>query len=143
MAPSSLCIFVVHPIFCLMTSLTLYFLIFLLLFKYSCFHFSPSSPSAPPISASYPQSYPVWLCPCVFYPCSLMTFPYFPHYLLPPPLWLLSDYSLFQCIWFYFARLFVLLIRFQLKVRSYAVSYTHLTLPTTIGWCRSRWSPYH
>ena len=22
-----------------------------------------------------------------------------------------------------------------------AVSYTHLTLPTTIGWCRSRWSP--
>ena len=25
----------------------------------------------------------------------------------------------------------------------YAVSYTHLTLPTTIGWCRSRWSPYH
>ena len=24
-----------------------------------------------------------------------------------------------------------------------AVSYTHLTLPTTIGMCRSRWSPYH
>ena len=24
-----------------------------------------------------------------------------------------------------------------------SVSYTHLTLPTTIGWCRSRWSPYH
>ena len=23
------------------------------------------------------------------------------------------------------------------------VSYTHLTLPTTIGWCRSRWSPDH
>ena len=23
------------------------------------------------------------------------------------------------------------------------VSYTHLTLPTTSGWCRSRWSPYH
>ena len=23
------------------------------------------------------------------------------------------------------------------------VSYTHLTLPTTIGWCRSRWAPYH
>ena len=27
--------------------------------------------------------------------------------------------------------------------RQQAVSYTHLTLPTTIGWCRSRWSPYH
>ena len=23
------------------------------------------------------------------------------------------------------------------------VSYTHLTLPTKIKWCRSRWSPYH
>ena len=24
-----------------------------------------------------------------------------------------------------------------------AVSYTHLTLPTTVQGCRSRWSPYH
>ena len=24
-----------------------------------------------------------------------------------------------------------------------AVSYTHLTLPTTTLWCRARWSPYH
>ena len=24
-----------------------------------------------------------------------------------------------------------------------AVSYTHLTLPTTLVKCRSRWSPYH
>ena len=24
-----------------------------------------------------------------------------------------------------------------------AVSYTHLTLPTIVEWCRSRWSPYH
>ena len=24
-----------------------------------------------------------------------------------------------------------------------AVSYTHLTLPTTLHECRSRWSPYH
>ena len=32
----------------------------------------------------------------------------------------------------------------QLYLDRYsAVSYTHLTLPTTIGWCRSRWSPYH
>ena len=27
--------------------------------------------------------------------------------------------------------------------KSYAVSYTHLTLPTTLHECRSRWSPYH
>ena len=30
-----------------------------------------------------------------------------------------------------------------LKGTYKTVSYTHLTLPTTIGWCRSRWSPYH
>ena len=24
-----------------------------------------------------------------------------------------------------------------------SVSYTHLTLPTTLSTCRSRWSPYH
>ena len=24
-----------------------------------------------------------------------------------------------------------------------AVSYTHLTLPTNVSMCRSRWSPYH
>ena len=29
------------------------------------------------------------------------------------------------------------------EIISEPVSYTHLTLPTTIGWCRSRWSPYH
>ena len=27
--------------------------------------------------------------------------------------------------------------------RVKAVSYTHLTLPTKLEWCRSRWSPYH
>ena len=26
---------------------------------------------------------------------------------------------------------------------QYPVSYTHLTLPTTLHECRSRWSPYH
>ena len=32
----------------------------------------------------------------------------------------------------------------RLAIRdSIAVSYTHLTLPTTIVLCRSRWSPYH
>ena len=27
--------------------------------------------------------------------------------------------------------------------RKGSVSYTHLTLPTKLEWCRSRWSPYH
>ena len=30
-----------------------------------------------------------------------------------------------------------------LSLRAITVSYTHLTLPTTIIRCRSRWSPYH
>ena len=32
---------------------------------------------------------------------------------------------------------------FQLIVALNPVSYTHLTLPTKLEWCRSRWSPYH
>ena len=40
---------------------------------------------------------------------------------LSPPLWPLSVCSLFPCLWFYFARLFVLLVRFHLQVRSYGI----------------------
>ena len=32
--------------------------------------------------------------------------------------------------------------QFYYKIER-AVSYTHLTLPTTLHECRSRWSPYH
>ena len=38
----------------------------------------------------------------------------FPVTSLPPPLWSLSVCSLFPSLWFYFAHLFVLLIRFHL-----------------------------
>ena len=31
----------------------------------------------------------------------------------------------------------------ETKENVQAVSYTHLTLPTTLVKCRSRWSPYH
>ena len=31
----------------------------------------------------------------------------------------------------------------EININPNAVSYTHLTLPTTVGPCRSRWSPYH
>ena len=31
----------------------------------------------------------------------------------------------------------------QIQDQQEPVSYTHLTLPTIIDWCRSRWSPYH
>ena len=43
---------------------------------------------------------------------------------------------------------FTLLFKFNFLIFNYfidyaAVSYTHLTLPTTGSLCRSRWSPYH
>ena len=33
--------------------------------------------------------------------------------------------------------------RFATGGETMPVSYTHLTLPTKLEWCRSRWSPYH
>ena len=86
---------------------------------------SVSSPSTslptPPIPTSHLQSSPHCLCPWVLYKCSLMILPSFsPIIPLASPLWPLSVCSLFPCLW-YFACLFVLLIRFQLKVISYGI----------------------
>ena len=68
-----------------------------------------------PIPPSLPQSIPPHcLCPSVLYSCSLASpFSFFPHY-PPPHLWSLSVCSSFHCLWFYFARLFVLFIGFHL-----------------------------
>ena len=66
-----------HPFY-----LFIYIYNYLLLFKYSCLHFSPP---LPPHHLSPPPTFdstPLWLCPCVLYTCSLMTLPLFPpHYL--------------------------------------------------------------
>ena len=43
--------------------------------------------------------------------------------------------------WTIFFCRFVPLLRSLISIP--AVSYTHLTLPTTCNLCRSRWSPYH
>ena len=66
--------------------------VFLLLFKYNCLHFHPTTSLAPPIPASHPRNYSLWFCPCVLYICSLMALP-----LLSPiiPLSLLSGYCQF------------------------------------------------
>ena len=108
-------------------------------------HFPPSI-LPPPFGFVHVSFIHVPENPSLFSPC-------YPH---PTHLWLLSVCSLFQCLWFYFTYLFVLLIRFYLQVKSYgicpslpglfhlaSVSYTHLTLPTRRDSCRSRWSPYH
>ena len=65
---------------------------------------------------------PLCLWPWVLYTCSLMTLPFHcPVISLPPLFWLLSLCSLFLCLWLYFARFFILLIRFHLEVRSYGI----------------------
>ena len=109
-----------------------YYYCFLLLFKYSCLHFPPPLPSAPPIPTSHPSLPPTHILPpfalsiCPLYrflddPC-----PIFPHYPFPTPLWLLSVCSLFQCLWLYFVCLFVLSnlesIRKKLFEKLYTVS---------------------
>ena len=70
--------------------------------------------------------------PCSHSQSLLLSVPMSPLYMflgLPlsifPPLtsshWSLPVCSLFPCLWFYFAHLFVLLIRFHLQVRSYGI----------------------
>ena len=85
------------------------------MFKYS-FLPPPPQPSPPPSPVSTP--FPCY-CPCVLYNGSCKPFTLFPYNPLPSPLWSLSACSQFQCLWLYFACLFVLLIliyRFVLMV---------------------------
>ena len=82
--------------------------------------FLPPLPPSPPIPTSHPQTHPLELFPCVPYTCSLMVLPLFPPLSLSPSL-LVTVNLLFQCLWFSFARLFLLLIRFHLQVRSYDI----------------------
>ena len=83
--------------------------------------FSPhySLPPYLPAPPTFNPRVPSCLCPCVLYTCSLMTrlllSPVFP---LPSPFWLLLICSLFSCLLFYLAHLFVLLIMFHLQVKS-------------------------
>ena len=43
----------------------------------------------------------------------------------------------------FYLKLFFDLLNKEYELRMTPVSYTHLTLPTNSGMCRSRWSPYH
>ena len=78
----------------------------------------PSPPHLPPFSDPHPTPR---CCPCVLYKCSYKPFNLFPWKSLLSLLWSLLAFSQFQCLWLYFACLFVLLIRFLLKVRSYGI----------------------
>ena len=71
-------------------------------------------------------------------------------------------YQLFACFYLhrkkkeaeaendFLEQLLILILLFEIELALFSnkemiepVSYTHLTLPTTVGPCRSRWSPYH
>ena len=68
------------------------------------YHHFPPSQCYPPLALSFSLLY-------MFLDDSSPSFPCHPPL---QPLWLLSVCSLFQCLWLYFACLFVLLIRFHL-----------------------------
>ena len=94
-----------------------------LIFYFSSRVVSIFTPPQPPIHSHLS---PLNLPPLALSMCPLYMFLdgpslIFPNYPSPPPLWLLSVYSLFECLWLYFAWLFVLLIRFHLQVRSYGI----------------------
>ena len=46
-----------------------------------------------------------------------------------------ADSNWENCVFFVFVS--------SINVSIFPVSYTHLTLPTNVSMCRSRWSPYH
>ena len=91
-------------------------------------HLSPFFPHCSllpcsPLSPLRQSSLPHCLCPWVLYihvPW-LDPSPPLPIIHLSSPLWSLTVCSLFPCLCFYFACLFVLLIRFHLEVRSYGI----------------------
>ena len=98
---------------------TQFYLLFSLLFNYSCPHFFFTTLSCP-THPHFPHSIPLYcLHACsLMGTCSMGTLYMFlddpsPSF-LSYPLWLLSVCSLFPCLWFCFAYLFVLLIRFHL-----------------------------
>ena len=87
---------------------------FLLMFKYNCLYFLPTTLPSPQNPTFHLLSH----CPLALSMCPLHMFldnpsSFLPHYPLPTPLWLLSVCSIFQCLWLYFV-CFVLFIRFHL-----------------------------
>ena len=94
--------------------------IFIVQVQFSAFSLHPCPKLQPSLPPSHFHPLPHY-CPCVLYNCSWKHFTLFPWNSLPSPLWSLSACSQFQCLWLYFACLFVLLTRFLLKVRLYGI----------------------
>ena len=112
-------------LFCNLKSMWGFCFFIFFIFNFYCYSitvvciFSPFLHPTPTKPTSLPHLYPPpWFCPCVLYSSSCK--PLSP---LSPPHSSLSIVTLFlfQCLWLYFVCFFLLLIRFQLKVRSYGI----------------------
>ena len=97
----------------------IFFLIFIVIqLQLSAFSPHPSTPPHP-----NPPPSPASTLPLDFVHVSFIVVPVNPSplYPLPTPLWAWPDCSQLQCLWLYFVCFFLLLIMFQLKVRSYGI----------------------
>ena len=81
-------------------------------------HHSPLPPHTPPPTLN---PIPLWLCPCVLYTCSWWPFPYLPPLSFSPSR-VVTVRLFFTSMSLVTFSLFVLFIRFHLKVRSYGIS---------------------
>ena len=120
----SLLFYFIRPLSWLYSGNRFFFFYIFLLFNYSCPHFSPITlpwPTHPPPPTFSPYPHIVFVHESFLHAPWLDPSPSFLHYTpLPSPLVTVS-FSLFPCLWFYFGHLFVLSIRFHLKVRSYGI----------------------
>ena len=113
-APTFLAQTLRKKIFCLN-----FFLIFIVI-QLQLYAFSPhpSTPPQPNPPPSPPTTLPLDFVHVLFIVVPVILSPHCP---LPTPSWLLLDYSYLQCLWLYSVCFFLLLIMFQLKVRSYGI----------------------
>ena len=97
-----------------------YFFLIFIVIQLQLYAFSPH-PSTPP--QLNPPPSPTSTLPLDFVRVSFIVVPVIPssHCPHPTPPWLLLDCSKLQCLWLYFVCFFLLLIMFQLKVRSYGI----------------------
>ena len=111
----------VRTFFCFSVVGFIYFIGFVFFFLQTIFFYCCSSTVISIFPLPLPHGPPLILRPFGFVHVSFIhvpwqPLPFSPIIPLPTPLWLLSVCSLFQCLWLYFACLFVLLIRFQLHI---------------------------
>ena len=116
-----------YPVpFCSLRVVVFYFFIFLFFKILYCYLITLVCAFSPHPSTSLqlnPPPSPTSMLPLDFVHVSFIVVSVIPspHCPLPTPPWLLLDCSKLQFLWLYFVCFFLLLIMFQLKVRSYGI----------------------